>query len=64
MTPTQLMQHDVVITTYNVLVSEHGVQAKFEGQPSTKKARKEKNKGLFDVRWKVILQTNELNTCT
>lgn len=56
LTPQLLKTYDVVVTTYNVVVSEHGVFAKNEGkEPSKKKAKIEKSKGLFDVLWKVCL---------
>lgn len=55
MTPQQLMQNDVVITTYQVVsgdadfsaVTQHGIE---EG-PAKKK--KKNGKGLFGVKWKV-----------
>lgn len=54
LTPHDLKKYDVVVTTYNVVVSEFSQIAKNEGaEPSKKRARTAKSKGLFDVHWKV-----------
>ncbi|KAG8213634.1 snf2 family protein [Butyriboletus roseoflavus] len=57
-TPQQLMQYDVVITTYQVVsgdadsstVTQHGIEG---GGPAKKK--KKSGKGLFGVKWKRII---------
>ena len=56
MTPQQLMRHDIVITTYQVVsgdadfstIMQHGIEG---GGPAKKKKKSER--GLFDVKWKV-----------
>jgi hypothetical protein len=58
MTPSKLRKHDVVITTYNVVVSEWDTLAKNLGaaEPSKKKQKSFSTKtNLFDVQWKVGL---------
>ncbi|EGO00039.1 hypothetical protein SERLA73DRAFT_167889 [Serpula lacrymans var. lacrymans S7.3] len=58
MSPEELMQYDVVITTYQTVTSEDpdaiAVSNGPEGHP--KKRKKSKNeKGLFDVKWKRVV---------
>ncbi|KZT19055.1 hypothetical protein NEOLEDRAFT_1142558 [Neolentinus lepideus HHB14362 ss-1] len=51
-TPDQLKQFDVVITTYQVVTKEHAES----GSPgATGQKRKRSEKGLFDVPWKRII---------
>jgi hypothetical protein len=58
MTPTELKKHDVVITTYNVVVSEYDSLGKNRGEPNQKKLKGGSSKtSLFEVRWKVIFAT-------
>ena len=58
MTPKQLMQRDVVITTYQVVSGDADfsavVQHGMEGEGPAKK-KKKKGKGLFEVKWKVCV---------
>ncbi|TFK54077.1 hypothetical protein OE88DRAFT_1695204 [Heliocybe sulcata] len=50
--PEQLKQYDVVITTYQVVTKEHAES----GSPGiTGQKRKRSEKGLFDVAWKRII---------
>ena len=52
MTPEQLKQYDVVITTYQTVAKEHGDLGKNGSNGPTQKKQKTE-KGLFDMRWKV-----------
>ncbi|KIK94979.1 hypothetical protein PAXRUDRAFT_141720 [Paxillus rubicundulus Ve08.2h10] len=57
MAPQQLMQYDVVITTYQTVAGEtdprNAVRDDDEDGPAKKK--KKSSKGLFDVKWKRII---------
>ena len=50
--PSQLKKYDVVITTYQVVVSEHTGGAK-NGAASGPSKRQKTGSGLFGVQWKV-----------
>lgn len=50
--PSQLKKYDVVITTYQVAVSEHTGGAK-NGAASGPSKRQKTGSGLFGVQWKV-----------
>ena len=49
MTPQQLKEYDIVITTYQTVTGEH--DEKLDGEPKSKKRKTQKN--LFGVQWKV-----------
>ncbi|EPQ57350.1 hypothetical protein GLOTRDRAFT_74086 [Gloeophyllum trabeum ATCC 11539] len=51
-TPEQLQQYDVVITTYQVVTKEHGDSDLAE---RSGKKRKRSEQGLFDVQWKRVI---------
>lgn len=54
LTAQGLKKYDVVITTYNVVVSEFsGFEKNAGAEPAKKKARTVKGTNLFDVAWKV-----------
>ncbi|KAG2362277.1 SNF2 family N-terminal domain-containing protein [Suillus spraguei] len=54
MTPQQLSQHDIVITTYQTVTGESDVSAAMVGDgPSRKKKKVER--ALFDVKWKRVI---------
>jgi SWI/SNF-related matrix-associated actin-dependent regulator of chromatin subfamily A3 len=55
MTPQQLMQHDVVITTYQTVAGEADPSnaARDDDEDGPAKKKKRRSKGLFDVKWKV-----------
>jgi SWI/SNF-related matrix-associated actin-dependent regulator of chromatin subfamily A3 len=57
-----LMKHDIVITTYNVVVSEWGaLSGGSDGKPTKKKQKTSSSNSLFGVKWKV--RTFNKNTC-
>jgi SWI/SNF-related matrix-associated actin-dependent regulator of chromatin subfamily A3 len=54
----ELKKYDIIITTYNVVVSEFDARAKHGGgaEPSKKKVKSGVSKtALFEVKWKVRL---------
>lgn len=51
MTPQQLSQYDVVITTYQTVTGESDVSAAAVGNGPSKK-KKKVERALFDVKWK------------
>jgi SWI/SNF-related matrix-associated actin-dependent regulator of chromatin subfamily A3 len=55
MTPLSLKKHDIVLTTYNVVVSEFAAFEKNApgAEPSKKKQKTSDKTSLFQVRWKV-----------
>ncbi|KIJ68013.1 hypothetical protein HYDPIDRAFT_107592 [Hydnomerulius pinastri MD-312] len=57
MTPQQLMEHDVVITTYQTVAGEADPSnaVKDDDEDGPPKKKKKKTKGLFDVKWKRII---------
>lgn len=59
MTPQQLMQYDVVITTYQVVTGDADLntvtQHSIEGEGPAKKKKKKSGRGLFNVKWKVSM---------
>ncbi|KIJ19024.1 hypothetical protein PAXINDRAFT_97103, partial [Paxillus involutus ATCC 200175] len=57
MTPQQLMQHDVVITTYQTVAGEADPSnaARDDDEDGPAKKKKRRSKGLFDVKWKRII---------
>ncbi|KAG2129835.1 SNF2 family N-terminal domain-containing protein [Suillus bovinus] len=54
MTPQQLSQHDVVITTYQTVTGESDISAATVGNGPSKK-KKKVEKALFDVKWKRVI---------
>ncbi|KAF9222676.1 hypothetical protein BS17DRAFT_708165 [Gyrodon lividus] len=57
MTPQQLMQHDVVITTYQTVTGEADPSSatRDDNEDGPAKKKKKSSKGLFDVKWKRII---------
>ncbi|KAH7915183.1 SNF2 family N-terminal domain-containing protein [Hygrophoropsis aurantiaca] len=55
MTPEQLKQHDVVITTYQTVANEADIGGVADVNEPPKKKKKNSDKGLFDVKWKRII---------
>ncbi|KAG2055432.1 hypothetical protein BDR06DRAFT_911542 [Suillus hirtellus] len=54
MTPQQLSQYDVVITTYQTVTGESDVSATAVGHGPSKK-KKKVERALFDVKWKRVI---------
>ncbi|KAG0704509.1 SNF2 family N-terminal domain-containing protein [Suillus ampliporus] len=54
MTPQQLSQYDVVITTYQTVAGEADVSASVVGDGPSKK-KKKVERALFDVKWKRVI---------
>lgn len=47
----ELTKYDVVLTTYQTVVTESGIGGRFAAEPSKKKKKTEN--ALFGVKWKV-----------
>lgn len=55
MSAAELENYDIVITTYNVVVSEHGSANRTKAEPNQKKKKTEQANSLFNVKWKRII---------
>ncbi|KAG1816100.1 SNF2 family N-terminal domain-containing protein, partial [Suillus subaureus] len=54
MTPQQLSQYDIVITTYQTVTGESDISAAMVGDGPSKK-KKKVERALFDVKWKRVI---------